>query len=361
MNYQDSEQSKKSLKIRNISDDNLSEFNRDPRLQKYVPRDKSLLLFKFLLGLNRMNTRRAYYFDLLDFFEFYSRFKSSKLDWVRVSLDDINFFKESLKRGKLKGHRLSDASVKRKVTALSRFFKFLITQNIILSNPCEHVQRPSVPLEVKTKVISKDEFKALLKVLEDRYELKSLTSTNKYALRYSFLLHRSIVLVLFSTGIRVGELLSLRWKDLEIESLDKARLYIRSHKSQKGLIKNLSPLVVKSLLEFKNHINNEVDTERLIPTKYNQEMFIFKALSSTRDSISAQAIRKVLETLSLQAGISIKVTPHVARTFYITQGLEVTDIGSMGRDVGHSSVVMTHEYDKRRKNISAEVAEHIFQ
>lgn len=331
----------KNLKLTEEKNDpeNIKNFLRsqEDRLVLYAGKENSLLLFKFLLSLNRTQTRKAYFFDLMDFFEFLHRFQSTK-ELSRVNRSLIDHFKEVLKRGKLKNRIFSNSTVKRKITAVSRFYIFLICENIVSHNPCLHVSRPSVPLEVKTSVISKKDFHLLLNSLD-------LTKKNYY-------LYRALLLVLFTTGLRVGELVSLRWNDYVKDSQFNT-LNVYSFKSQKNLYKNLNSQCVDALEELHFFYSHRLEG-------FNSDSPLFISMNSKLiRPLTSEGVRYILKNMGFKAGLKVKLTPHVARTFYITQGLEVADIGLISRDVGHSSTVMTNEYDKRRRNISHDVSSFI--
>ena len=302
-------------------------------LVQFVGPQNSRILFSFLLSLKSPNTRRAYFFDLIHFFKFLKVHKSSR-DFRIVAREDIDHFKERMLRYGPSGSRgLSQSSVKRKVTAISKFYTFLIREKVIKANPCLHVERPSVPLEVKSEALTQKEFLKILSVIDENTP--------------SGALHRAILLLLGSTGMRVGELINIKVSDY-IKEDGGAIIYIKANKSSLSLKKELSEKVT-------NAINHYLIIAR---EKIELEDYLFMGNRGAINSkLSHQAIYKMIVKYAHKAGIKRKITPHSARVFFITQGLEHVSIEEMQAEVGHKSIVMTNEYDKRRKNNSKKLAE----
>jgi integrase/recombinase XerD len=309
------------------------------RLKAFVGIKDSMLFFRFLLSLKNKNTRRAYFNDLLDFFEFLKRHK--KCTYKDVKRSDIDHFSEVLTRHGVGESRPSgDSTVKRKITAVSKFYRFLIEEEILQSNPCQYVKRPKIPLEVKTQSLEVDEVKKILRIPN----ISSLTG----------LMHKALMTLMFTTGMRVGELISLKIGDFNKES---GTLIVRANKSNKRLIKNLP----KNLAEL---INLYLDKCELTDFLVDQELPLFrKSISKNPEQVTApltqQAVFSIFKTYGKKAGVDKDIKPHTGRVFYITEGLRTVSVGEMARDVGHSTNIMTNEYDKRRENRSLDIAENL--
>lgn len=309
------------------------------RLKAFVGIKDSTIFFRFLLSLKNKNTRRAYFNDLLDFFEFLKRHK--KCTYKDVKRSDVDHFSEVLARHGVGDSRPSgDSTVKRKITAVSKFYRFLIEEGILETNPCQYVKRPKIPLEVKTETLTVEEVKKVLEIPD--------TST------LTGLMHKTLMTLMFTTGMRVGELISLKIGDF---NRDKGTLIVRANKSNKRLIKNLTEGVSEL-------INLYLDKCELNNFFLKLELPLFrKTLSknpeSVMESLTQQAVFSIFKSYGKRAGIEKDIKPHTGRVFYITEGLRTVSVGEMARDVGHSTNIMTNEYDKRRENRSHEIARNL--
>jgi len=308
-------------------------------LARFVGRENSTIFFQFLLSLKNVHTRRAYFFDLLHFFKFLKIQKRGR-DYKLTTRSDLDHFKEQMLRYGPDGKSmLSPSTVKRKITAVSKFFTFLTRQNIVQTNPAQFVERPSIPLEVKSEPMTRDELKLMLSLIPTQTE--------------SGALHQALLILMCSTGLRVGEIISLKISDF-VREHSGAILYAKAGKSHRHMKKELSLKCTEAI----NYYLLLKDTKSLNP---NDPLFCgTRGKSESRlEPISAQAIYKMIKCYAKKAGILKNITPHSARSYFITEGLEHVSIGEMAREVAHTSIIMTNEYDKRRKNNSKKLAENL--
>lgn len=309
------------------------------RFLTVIPRGERGDVFSFLLSVNNQNTRKAYFFDLLDYFEFLKT--RTRKTYRDVDLDDVSHFSEVLRRYGL-GNKLpsAESTIKRKITAVSKFYTFQIRKKKLSTNPCRYVERPKVPLNVKTESLSVSEVKSIMSQ-QSESSLKGK-------------MHKALLSVLFSTGIRVGELTSLCIGDFDRGS---GRLKVHIRKSKIDLVKNLTEEVVHSLISY-------LDACFLLGFDDSEEMPLFRRTKtrepeSIKSPLSQQGVYGIVMTYAKKAGIDRKIGPHSGRVFYITEGLRSVSVGEMARDVGHSTSVMTNEYDKRKDNRSHDIAENL--
>lgn len=305
-------------------------------LVKFVGRENGTILFQFLLSLNNPHTRRAYFFDLIHFFKFLKVNKRGR-DYKLTSRTDLDHFKEQMLRYGPDGNSmLSPSTVKRKLTAVSKFFTFLVRQNIVQTNPAQFVERPSVPLEVKSEPFTREELKTMLSLIDPSSE--------------SGALHMALLVLMSSTGLRVGEVTKLKVADYKRQG-DEATIFAKAGKSHRTMKKELS----KRCREAIDHYLLMKNTDSLSST----DPLFTGTRGKKTESITSQGIYKIFTTLSKKAGITKKITPHSARSYFITEGLEHVSIGEMAREVAHTSIIMTNEYDKRRKNNSKKLSENL--
>ena len=140
--------------------------------------------------------------------------------------------------------------------------------------------------------------------------------------------HRLVLGLLYSSGLRIGELLSLRVKDLNI---DRKQLFVHSGKGKKDRVSILSegilPLLSNYLMSYK-------------PTYFLIE-------GHDGNKYSAESVRAFLKTSCKRAGIKKRVTPHMLRHSFATHMMEDgIDVRYIQELLGHSrpetTMIYTH-------------------
>lgn len=138
--------------------------------------------------------------------------------------------------------------------------------------------------------------------------------------------HKFIISILYSSGLRIGELLNLRKQDL---SLDKNIIFVRGGKGSKDRTTVLSQYV-KTLLD--DYLN-----------AYKPNYWLIEG--SNRKKYSASSVNKVLKNMSFKAGIGKNISAHMLRhsfaTHLLEQGLDLRYIQQL---LGHSSSKTTEIY-----------------
>ena len=151
--------------------------------------------------------------------------------------------------------------------------------------------------------------------------------------------HKTIIAMLYGSGLRIGELLQLQLKDFDF---DRDQLHIRDGKGRKDryatIAKSLHPLLKSYYTSYK-------------PTIYFIE-------NPNGGLYSAGSVRSFLKKSCSAAGINKKVTPHTLRHSYATHLLEQgTDIRYIQELLGHSkpetTMIYTHVTQKSLRDIKS--------
>ena len=143
--------------------------------------------------------------------------------------------------------------------------------------------------------------------------------------------------MLYSSGIRVSELVSLNTRDLE---LDNQTAWVRRGKEAKDRMVILSEAVVKDLRKYlENHLSGP--------------LFLGK-----KGGLTTRNIQKIVKGAAERAGISKKVTPHTLRHSFATHLLEAgTDIRIIQELLGHSNLqttqIYTHVSDEEKRKVKS--------
>ena len=149
--------------------------------------------------------------------------------------------------------------------------------------------------------------------------------------------HRLIIKLLYSAGLRLSELINLKWKDIDFE---RNLIQVKSAKGRKDRVTILSPKVKKDL---------KVLTLNLVGNVF---------ISNRNKKFTPSSIQKIISNASKKAGIKKKVTPHTLRHSFATHLLENgTDIRYISDLLGHAStdttMIYTHVSNNNLKRIKS--------
>ena len=191
---------------------------------------------------------------------------------------------------------------------------FAIKFYLKMTNSETNIDIPNLKREKKLPVIlSKKEIKDMI-----------LATTN--------LNHRLIIQMAYGTGMRVSELINLKWQDIDFQ---RNIIHIKRAKGKKDRIVMLSPKIKKAL--------NSLFIKK--------EGYVF--LSNRKKKYTTRTIEKIVDNAKVKAGIKKKVSPHTLRHSFATHLLENgTDIHYIRELLGHSDIDTTLIYTRvSNKNI----------
>jgi len=156
--------------------------------------------------------------------------------------------------------------------------------------------------------------------------------------------NQAIIELLFASGLRVSELVSLNRNKI---NLDKKEFSIIGKGSKRRII-----FISQETADLiKKYLNKRIDTDLALFIRHNRE-----PSKETELRLSARSIQRIIQKCALEAGIVKKVTPHVMRHSFATNLLQNgADIRSVQALLGHSSInttqIYTHVTNKSLKNI----------
>ena len=222
----------------------------------------------------------------------------------------------------LKERRLAPTSVIRKVASLRGFFKWATSMNILEKNPASTLEQPKVPQRLP-KVVSIKEVEEILH--EDLSELQLV-----------------MVELLYSCGLRVSELVSLKIGDIDINSK-----YVRCF--GKGSKERIIPIGGKAI----KALNRYLSCRELIFKKYNLSSKKLLVNDSGR-YINRQEVYNFIHACGKK--IHKNISPHTLRHSFATHLLENgADLRVVQELLGHSDVsttqLYTHISKKRLKDV----------
>jgi integrase/recombinase XerD len=269
------------------------------------------------------NTLSAYRRDLAKFQDFA---KKRKLALAAVKRDDLVDFLAGLYRQKLESK-----TVARHLVTLRNFFRHAQVQELISEDPTAHLESPKIRRSLPG-YLRLDEVEKLLELPDQ---------TTPLGLR-----DRAMLEVLYSTGLRVSELTSLRVMDLDTK-VGCVRCISKGDKER------IVPVGRKALAIVEKYLRD--GRTALIGTmKGNAGPYLFVNRRGGR--ISRVGVWKIFSSYGRKAGLRVPLTPHMLRHSFATHLLERgADLRSVQLMLGHSDIsttqIYTHVVEERLKQI----------
>ena len=246
------------------------------------------------------NTVQSYFLDLRDF-----------LDHVdidsEVTEEKIINYLEILKN---KNFQLS--TVKRKISALKQFFRFLVTEELIEKNPMTFIRQPK-SCRALPKILSEDSVK--------KFREATTSLPLKEQVRTDLILY-----LLYGSGLRVSELISLKMNSF-VENK-----FIRIF--GKGRKERIVPIAHQVIELLKQWSTIKPFSVWLFPSRNPEK------------HITRQRIFQLIKQIATMSGMDPeKVSPHVLRHAFATHILDHgADLLSVKKMLGHESISTTEIY-----------------
>lgn len=207
--------------------------------------------------------------------------------------------------------RYSRTSINRKLSALRGFFDFALEKGVVEDNPFGSIHSIKVHQD-RAVFLNVDEVFDLIEACEDVRD-------------------RAVLELLYSTGIRVGELEHLDCRDVDAESG-----FIRVQ--GKGGKERIVP-VGKRALEA---IGRYLETRGIYEPLYSAEPLFFNK-RGTR--LKSRSVRRLVDEWAGHVAITRKISPHVLRHTFATHLLDAgADLRSIQEMLGHASLSTTQRY-----------------
>ena len=270
-----------------------------------------------------VNTLSAYRRDLAKFEDFA---KKRKLALAAVKRDDLVDFLASLYRQKLESK-----TVARHLVTLRNFFRHAQVEESITEDPTAHLESPKIRRSLPG-YLRLDEVEKLLELPDQ---------TTPLGLR-----DRAMLEVLYSTGLRVSELTSLRVMDLDTK-VGCVRCIGKGDKER------IVPVGRKALAIVEKYLRHG-RIALIATTRGTAGAFLFVNRRGGR--ISRVGVWKIFSSYGRKAGLRVPLTPHMLRHSFATHLLERgADLRSVQLMLGHSDIsttqIYTHVVEERLKQI----------
>jgi integrase/recombinase XerC len=273
---------------------------------------------RFERGLSD-ETIRAYASDLRQLQEYYfSRTGNEDLKLSDISADFIRGFLASMHK------RLEKTSQARKLSTLRTFFRYLDDYDLFDENPADRVASP----KTKAKIPSFLDVDDVFHFLDALQKAATVAGCSWRRVR-----NWALFECLYSTGIRVGELVNL---DEPHVAFDSGMVKVTG----KGSKERVVPIGKKALVSIREYLNA---LNLQFPEGRAQNPALFKNARGGR--LTARSVQRILQMELKKCGLWQHLSPHALRHTFATHLLNAgADLRAIQEMLGHSNLSTTQRY-----------------
>lgn len=303
-----------------------------------VRKSREKIYFGFLMNYASDNTKIAYKRDLSDFLSFLKD-HFPHLDEFSVEHAHIVAYKNFLiqkhkERGDFK-ETLAKRTINRKLACLGAFYGYLYDQGHIEKKPTDRVQRFRFEKQVVTNDLEDDQVAKIISAPD------MTTGPGK--------LHRAILRLLFSTGMRHGELTGLKMENLH--NINNYQVIKYTAKGGKQMTTPLNQACLNDLGMYLNWCQEQGYS--MTPKDYLFRPTRNPNGGNLNKQLDPKSIDYIVKKYAKQIGIKGKVTAHSARATVIGMLLDKgMSIDKVADFVGHKDITTTKAYHKRKSHLA---------
>ncbi len=257
-------------------------------------------------------TINSYMTDIIQLFDYAGEKKIENI--LDVNKDIIRGFLENLyKEG------VSNKSLRRKLSCLRTFFKFLLREKLATGNPTYAIPQPRFHKRLPKLLSISQIFDAIDNVKGD----KAIDIRNK-----------AILVLFYMTGIRLRELVSINIKDIDYYNLTVKIM-------GKGAKERIVPFGFKGKKVLEEYLQIRA---KLLKNRFNEDN---EALFLSRNGrrITPRDVERIIEKVLIQFVGGEKINPHVLRHTFATHLLdEGADLRAIKDLLGHENLSSTQIY-----------------
>jgi integrase/recombinase XerD len=242
---------------------------------------------------------------------------NNKINMVSSNEDSIKTYLDSLK---INGKAVS--TVSRNLASLRSLYQYLHKTKVVNEDPTTNIESPKIERR-PPKVLSTEQVELLL----DQPKCVDLKGYRD----------KAMLELVYATGIRVTELISLNLDDINLENG-----YIKCANRTKQRIIPIGTMAVNALKDY-------MDKSRNILLKDENDTSLFVNVNGQR--LTRQGFWKIVKQYKTQANIDVDITPHTLRHSFamhlLQNGAELRAIQEM---LGHSDISSTQVYAQMEQN-----------
>ena len=225
----------------------------------------------------------------------------------------------------LDGFGYSPATTARKIATLRSFYKWMLKKGYVDTNPMLLIRTPKQTKRLP-KAIGVEAVEKLLAAPDNRETLGARD--------------RAILETLYSTGVRVSELVELNRNDLD---MDGSTMHVRG----KGKKERIVPLGSHAMAAIRHYLTLLEPDHRFTELR-NQSMIdpgVLLFINKNGGRLSARSVRRKLDKYLTECGLDTTISPHTLRHSFATHLLDNgADLRSVQELLGHQSLSTTQVY-----------------
>ena len=251
----------------------------------------------------------SYKNDILEFIDYLSR---EELDFKTIEYSDIRFYLMYLKDEK----HDDNSSVSRKLSSLRGLYKYMANEGIVKTNVFSLVNAPKKSKKLP-RYFEYNELEELFKVPDTNTSLGQ----------------RDLLLLemLYATGVRVGELVNIKVKDID---LGRRNIIILGKGNKERFV---------TYGEYCEDILKQYLSDGYILLNKTGSDYLF--LNNNGGNLTERGVRYILDELIKKTSINKKISPHMIRHSFATHLLnEGCDLLTVQKLLGHESIKATQVY-----------------
>ncbi len=253
----------------------------------------------------------TYYIALLQFREYIAITDSPDLKVGEITKEEVNYF-----LGYLHDKGMKKRSIKLKISAVKSFFKFCYKKDIIKSNPASLVVLPKTERTLPSFLLEKE-----IEKLFASFDVSDPLQARNAAL----------IELLYSSGLRISEALSLNLNDINREE-HTVKVLGKGNKHRIVPIGRKALEALKNYFEKRNELAEKINDDALFITRKGKRL-------SQREAY--RVINRALQGITEAS----KKSPHILRHSFATHLLDKgADLQSVSEMLGHSSLSTTQVY-----------------
>ena len=265
-------------------------------------------MFYLYLKTNKkysMNTINAYLRDIEEFTDFINKV-------INITDEDISLYLAHL----YNDNKLSKSSISRKLSSLRTFYNFLVKEGIIEYNYFVNINNPKKGLVLPKFINEKDITDIFDVCMGDDPTLER---------------DRLIIEILYSTGIRVSELINIKLSDINFYN-NEIKILGKGSKERIVIFNDTCRDALNKFIK---------EGRKKLYKKDSEYLFIGR----NNGHISSKYVRDIINKIKVKAGIDGKISPHVFRHTFATDMLNNgADLVSVKDLLGHESLNTTSIY-----------------
>ncbi|MEO8066027.1 MAG: site-specific tyrosine recombinase/integron integrase [Candidatus Doudnabacteria bacterium] len=262
-------------------------------------------------------------------------------DPADVDLELVRSYRLFLNRLGAKESQLKIITQNYHLIALRSFLKYLARRDV-KSLAAEKIELPKTPART-VEFLDIEDVERLIKATDEEKD------------RLTKLRDRAILEMLFSTGLRISELVALKRDNL---NLKRGEFAVRG----KGDKMRLVFLSQGAIAQLQKYLDARKDNSKALFIRHDAKESVEKQMQSMSESASwrtgltPRSIQRIIKKYAKLAGIMKKITPHTLRHSFATDLLaNGADLRSVQELLGHSSIsttqIYTHLTNKRLRDV----------